>query len=147
MKLSERLVISKYRRLSKIHHSDKAGGSTEAFQYMLKAYRDAMVNFIAKLQNKSPSNHEMAMNINCLDPKFIYNNPCKAVDKFRKALDCATEAKLLSDRDYDMAYEQFQRFKCFQKRIQCVGGACKHVDHVECVDLVDHIPLFDHVDC
>ena len=32
------------------------------------------------------------------------------MDNFRKALDCATEAKLLSERDHDMAYEQFQCF-------------------------------------
>ena len=89
---------------------DSESVSEKEHEDMLKACRDAMVNFIAKLQNKSPSNHELAKNINCIDPKFIYNNPIKAVDNFRKALDCATEAKLLSERDYDMAYEQFQRF-------------------------------------
>ena len=69
-----------------------------------------MIRFVEKIQNKSPADYKLALNMDCLDPVLITKKPTVAIQHFEKSLECFSEASILSEATLGTACRQFKKF-------------------------------------
>ena len=64
--------------------------------------RCGMIRFVEKIYNKSPADHKLALNMDCMDPVLIAKNPTVAIQHFEMPLQCFSEASILSSPGFEM---------------------------------------------
>ena len=72
--------------------------------------RCGMIRFVEKIQNKSPADHKLALNMDCMDPVLIAKNPFVAIQHFETSLECFSEASILPEVTLGTACRQFKKF-------------------------------------
>ena len=72
--------------------------------------RHGMIRFVEKIQNKSPADFTLALNMDCMDPVLITKKPKVAVEHFEKVTECFSDANLLSEVTLGKACRQFKNF-------------------------------------
>ena len=89
--------------------------TVEEYDATKKECRDACVRFIGQLHKRSPAQHKLALNLACLNPKLIANNPTSAVSKFKRVMKCIVDAELIDAHEVDRVIRQFRSLVDSQK--------------------------------
>ena len=67
-------------------------------------------NLTAKLQDRSPLKHSLLMHLKCMDPRFMIQDPQRAVDKFTNVLKKALALHWYTAADCDIMLSEYKNF-------------------------------------